>query len=290
MIIVEATGVQSLIQDEGRPGLASIGVTRSGSFDREAAELANRLVGNATSAAVVETIGHGLRLRTDQDVLVAVTGAVGDVVVSGRRCSRNTGLQLSGHDTVEIAPTAWGGRSYVAVRGGVAVARTLGSRSCDTLGHLGPPPLQIGDWLPVGPAHHPAPPIDHAPAAPTPGPATLRVTAGPRRNWFPADSWELLVRAEWQVAPSSNRVGIRLTGPRLDRAAGFVGLELPPEGLVRGAIQVPPDGQPIIMGPDHPTTGGYPVIGVVMPADLSRCAQLLPGETVNLRAILVAGR
>ena len=120
MIIVEATGVQSLIQDEGRPGLASIGVTRSGSFDREAAELANRLVGNATSAAVIETIGGGLRLRTDQDILVAVTGAVGDVMVSGRRCSRNTGLQLSAHDTVEVAPTSWGVRTYVAVDGGMS--------------------------------------------------------------------------------------------------------------------------------------------------------------------------
>ena len=242
MIVVDEPGPLALIQDEGRRGLASVGVTPSGAYDQQAADLANRLVGNESGAAVIEALGSGLRLRTDHDILVAVTGAAGGVVVSGRVVPRNTGLHLPAHCVIELkAPTA-GVRSYVAVRGGIAVPRVLGSRSRDTLGQIGPDPLQIGDWLPVGPPTAPAPPVAHAPA-PAPQPSgvrpLLRITPGPRRDWFDDTAWDILTTAPWQVAPSSNRVGVRLLGPSVPRVPRRQGVELPPEGLVRGAIQVP---------------------------------------------------
>lgn len=290
MFVVVATGAAALMQDQGRPGMASLGVTRSGAFDTVAAALANRLVGNPESAAVIEALGGGLALRTDDPAIVAVTGATGPVHVDGRAVARNATLTLRGDTHIELGAPSRGVRSYVAVRGGFAVRPVLGSRSYDTLGHLGPEPLQIGDWLPVGPATMPAAPVDHAPAPGSELPVALSIAPGPRRDWFTDSTWDTLLTSAWQVQPSSNRVGIRLGGPRLARTATRVDAELPPEGLIQGAIQVPPDGQPIIMGPDHPTTGGYPVIAVVAPADCAHCAQLVPGDSVHLRAILFAGR
>lgn len=290
MLVVESTGPSALLQDLGRPGLATLGVTRSGAFDLPAAALANRLVGNPESACVIEALSGGLILRADGPTVVAVTGASAEATLDGRRVAGNTALTMRSDSLLELPAPRAGVRSYVAVRGGIAVPAVLGSRSYDTLGRIGPEPLEIGDWLPIGPATLPAPPIDHAPMAMSTGEPVLDVTAGPRHDWFSADGWDVLVSATWRVQPTSDRVGIRLSGPVLPRTKDRTGAELPPEGLVQGAIQVPPDGQPIIMGPDHPTTGGYPVIAVLAPPDRSRCAQLVPGESVRLRAILVPGR
>lgn len=290
MLVVVSPGPSALLQDLGRPGLATLGITRSGAFDRESAALANRLVGNPESACVIEALGGGLALRADGPTLVAVTGASAGVTLDGRPVPRNTTLTMRSDGLLELSAPRAGVRAYVAVRGGFAVPAVLGSRSYDTLGRIGPEPLEIGDWLPVGPATLPTPPVDHAPMAAPTQDRVLEVTPGPRHDWFDGSAWHLLVSATWRVLPTSDRVGIRLHGPALPRAAHRSGTELPPEGLVQGAIQVPPDGQPIIMGPDHPTTGGYPVIAVLAPPDRSRCAQLVPGESVRLRAILVAGR
>lgn len=291
MILIEAPGTLATLQDQGRVGLSGIGVGRSGAFDMSAMDLANRLVGNNPTTAVIEALGSGLRLRAERDTLVAVTGAGGGLRAAGRPVPRNTALRLRTGELLELPVLTAGLRSYVAVRGGLVPPPILGSRSWDSLGKLGPPPLAPGDRLPLGPPTNPVPPVDQAP---TDGRgqagSVLSVTPGPRRDWFTEQAWRDLTLAAFRVLPTSDRVGIRLSGPKVTRAPERVGVELPPEALVRGAVQIPPDGQPIIMGPDHPTTGGYPVIAVVDSLSLARCAQLVPGETVRLRAILFAGR
>ncbi|GII00492.1 5-oxoprolinase subunit C family protein [Planobispora takensis] len=181
---------------------------------------------------------------------------------------------------VRVGTPATGLRTYLAVRGGVDVPPVLGSRSTDSLSGLGPAPLSPGATLPVGPARELAPiTVDAAPPPPA-ARTPVRLLAGPRDDWFVPDAPAALCARPYEVSQDSNRVGVRLRGAVLKRA---VDGELPSEGMVAGALQVPPDGQPIVFLADHPPTGGYPVIAVVAPADLARIAQLRPGDTVRFR-------
>ena len=268
------------MQDRGRPGWASIGVPRSGAADPAAHDLANRLVGNRPEAATVEMTAGGLRVRAGTAVLVAVTGAPLPVSVDGRGAPVSAPFVVPAGAVLAFGIPPRGLRSYLAVRGGVDVPAVLGSRSTDTLSGLGPAPLAAGDRLPVGSLAAEEPFVDVAPVA---GPAdrpVLRVLPGPRRDWLAPDAWTALVEAEWTVSPDSDRVGARLTGPRLARARDG---ELPSEGLVTGAVQVPPDGAPVLFLADHPVTGGYPVLAVVVTADLPAAAQLRPGDRLRFR-------
>jgi biotin-dependent carboxylase-like uncharacterized protein len=263
-LVVVDPGVASTVQDGGRCGYADLGVPRSGAVDPGVAGLVNRLVGNPSDAAVIETCGN-LVLRAEHPVLVATS-------------TEPAPRSMFGGETLVVRPGAGRLWHYVAVRGGVGVRAVLGSRATDTLSGLGPAPLAAGDRLPVGP--DPGTPIDtdHAPLRALPDRA--RVSAGPRVDWFHPDALHVLVTAAWTVAASS-RVGVRLAGPRIERR---VERELPSEGLVRGAIQVPPDGQPVMMLADHPTTGGYPVLAVVHPDDVAVVAQRSAGGQVRFRA------
>ncbi|MFN8126412.1 MAG: 5-oxoprolinase/urea amidolyase family protein [Candidatus Nanopelagicales bacterium] len=288
VIIVRHPGPLTTVQDRGRPGWSSVGVTPSGAYDRAAAHRANRLVGNSESHAVLEAVGGGLDLEFVDASVIAVTGATGSVAVDGVAAARNATVIVRAGARLTLGPLTRGLRSYLAVRGGIAVAPVMGSRSWDSLGRVGPPPLAVGDALPVGPGRGALPPLDHVPVVADDG--ALTMAPGPRLDWFAADSWRLLTSTEYLVSPDSDRIGVRLTGPALTRVAHRRTAELPPEGMVRGAIQVPPDGLPILLGPDHPTTGGYPVVGVLSGASSDRCAQLLPGDRVRLSAILDPGR
>jgi biotin-dependent carboxylase-like uncharacterized protein len=275
-------GPLTTVQDRGRPGLARLGIPPSGAADTDALELGNSLVGNDPEAAVLEATLLGPALRFAQPALVAVTGAHAGAIVSGRPLERGVAAEVPAGDVLELGRCTRGVRAYVAVRGGFAVPATLGSRSHDLLTGLGPPPLRDGDVLPVGaePANWPAP--GHAAPAPARDEVTLQVVLGPRVDWFAPEAVATLTEAPWRVGTASNRVGIRLEGPslaRLDRG------ELLSEGVVTGAIQVPHSGHPIILGPDHPTTGGYPVIAVVVAADLPLAGQLAPGATVRFRLL-----
>lgn len=267
MIEVLETGPLVTVQDRGRVGLAHLGVPRAGALDAPAAALANRVVGNDPDAAVLEVLLGGLVLRTDTGRWVAVTGASG----SGRA----EWLPAGGELRVGAPPT--GLRSYVAVAGGIAVEPVLGSRSTDTLAWVGPPRVGPGTRLPVG-APTREPPAFDAPRLPRPGP--LRIVPGPRDDWFADGALDLLCASAWAVDAESNRVGLRLDGPALRRTRD---VELASEGMVLGAVQVPPSGRPVVLLADHPPTGGYPVIGVVEADDLWQCAQLRPGETVRFR-------
>jgi len=278
MITVATPGIQALVQDLGRPGHAGWGVSASGAADRTALRQANRLIGNAEDAAAIEVVLGGLVLVADDPHWVAVTGAADRALVDGLAAGTHAPLHLDRGAQLEIPVPPAGLRSYVAVRGGLAVEPVLGSRSYDTLAALGPAPLQPGQELPVGPAAGPWPGVDLVPpAAP---PRSLRILPGPRRDWFTDRAWQSLITTEWRVGGAVGRIGIRLDGPVLDRSRSD---ELPSEGLIRGAIQVPPDGRPLIFGPDHPVTGGYPVIAVVRDADCDRAAQLRPGDPLRLR-------
>jgi biotin-dependent carboxylase-like uncharacterized protein len=272
-----AAGPLATVQDLGRPGLADLGVSRSGAFDRGALRLANRLVGNDESAAGIEFTLGGLVLRLAGPATIAFTGARCEL--SGHRGGWNAALSCPAGSVISAGTPVTGLRSYLAVRGGLAVAPVLGSRATDTLSGLGPEVLATGRQLPVGTAVAGEPgdfAVDPAPATGTP---TLRLAAGPRAGWFDADSLRRLFDSPWQLRPDSNRIGTRLAGaalrlrPEAERAAA----ELPSEPTLPGAVQVPPDGQPIVLGPDAPVTGGYPVIAVLPVTELDLLAQLRPG-------------
>ncbi len=280
MLSVLAPGPLTTVQDRGRPGHAAIGVTRSGAADPAAADLANRLVGNRPEAALLEATAGGLRVRAGRTVLVAVTGAPAPVEIDGRPAPFAAPVTLFAGAVLALGHPRRGLRSYVAVRGGIGVPPVLGSRSTDTLSGLGPSPVAAGTLLPVGDLAGEEPIVDVAPVGPPPDRPVLRVLSGPRRNWLDDAAWTALVTQRWTVGVDSDRVGLRLTGPHLARARGG---ELPSEGLVPGAVQVPPDGAPVLFLTDHPVTGGYPVLAVVVTADLPLAAQLRPGDVLRFR-------
>ena len=272
LLVVEA-GPMTTVQDVGRLGLASLGIGQSGACDRASYALANRLVANDPGAAVLEVTFGGLVLEASSDVVVALTGA---------RCPdapHNAPTALAAGEALRLLPPATGLRTYVAVRGGVDVPLVLGSRSTDVLAGLGPAAVSAGDRLPVGPPPGQFPLVDQAPVADPPGgDVAVRVLPGPRQDWFTGGSWSTLLSSEYEVTTDSNRVGIRLSGPALERVRTE---ELPSEGMLRGALQVPPSGLPVLFLADHPVTGGYPVIGYVDDADVDRCAQLRPGQRLR---------
>jgi biotin-dependent carboxylase-like uncharacterized protein len=271
---VDAIGPSVLVEDRGRSGWAHLGVPHSGALDPPAAALANRLVGNDEDAAVLEVMLGGLALTTDRGTWVAVTGASCPVEVDRRAREWAEAVRLEAGSRVTLGRPTSGLRSYLAVAGGIAVDPVLGSRSTDTLGRLGPAPVAVGDVLPVGtPGGSPA--AADTPRAAPHGPLRLRI--GPRADRVTGDVLDRLCATSYTVSPDSDRIGLRLMGEPLPMAGSD---ELPSEGIVVGAVQVPPDGRPVVFLADHPTTGGYPVVAVVEEADLWQCAQLRPGQPV----------
>ncbi|MFI0976622.1 biotin-dependent carboxyltransferase family protein [Streptomyces sp. NPDC021093] len=279
-------GALTTVQDEGRPGHAHLGVPRSGALDAHAHRLANRLVGNPRGAATLETTLDGVSLRTLVPVTVAVTGAPCPVRVDGRPVPWAAPVRVPAGALLDIGRPTAGLRTYVAVAGGVAVEPVLGSRSADLLSGLGPDPLASGVLLPVG-APHPTPPaVDTVPWQAPPAELVLPLLLGPRHDWFTAEAVRMLAAPGYRVSPAANRIGLRTEGPALARTKND---ELPSEGMVLGAVQVPPDGLPVVFLADHPVTGGYPVIGVVPEEHLPAAAQAVPGTPIRF-AVRGAGR
>ncbi|MDT7708972.1 MAG: hypothetical protein QOG20_4579 [Pseudonocardiales bacterium] len=278
---VLAVGASALVQDLGRPGLAASGVGRSGAADRAALRLANRLVANPEDAAGVEVVFGGLSVRARQPLTVALAGAHAPADLDGRPMGHHAVLPLRRGQVLTLGVPPTGLRTYLAVRGGIAVEPVLGSRATDVLSGVGPAPLGPGDVLAVGPEPSAFPLIDVAPVAvPPSGTVTLRAVLGPRAGWTGDPG--ALARTTWTASSRSDRVGMRLEGEplrRLDRR------ELPSEGMVRGAVQVPPGGEPVLFLADHPVTGGYPVVAVVLDADVDRAAQVRPGQQVRFTLV-----
>ena len=277
---VTDVGLHVTVQDLGRPGQAHLGVPRSGALDEPAHRLANRLVGNPESAATLECLGGRVAFRTRSAVTVAVTGAQVPVRVDGRDLDWGNGVPVPAGALIEVGDATAGLRAYVAVSGGIEVEPVLGSRATDLLSGVGPAPVEQGDVLPVGtPADKPVP-VDVV--RPRPAGRQLRLRLGPREDWFEPDSVEALSGSSYVVGSASNRIGLRLEGEKIRWRSKE---ELPSEGMVLGAVQVPPNGQPVVFLNDHPTTGGYPVIGVVLADDVPLCAQLRPVDEVTLRVV-----
>lgn len=263
LLAVSAAGVATSIRDGGRTAMAHLGRGRGGAVDLAALHLANRLVGNPADAPAFETSG-GLVLRAERAVMVAVAGSQVDLEVSaGPPLGWGVPTAVPAGAVVRVGRLRGGMRVYLAVRGGVQAATGT---------------LVDGAWSAEVPA-------DGEPsvvaAVPRPLDRPVRLWPGPRLDRFAPGTWDVLTTSRWVVGADSDRVGVRLTGPALRVVARG---ELPSEGLIEGAVQVPPDGRPIVMLADHPVTGGYPVVAVVDRADLDVIAQAPPGQTIELVA------
>ncbi|MBY3989763.1 biotin-dependent carboxyltransferase family protein [Rhodococcus fascians] len=279
-LTVLQTGPLCTVQDRGRRGHAAVGVGRSGAADLRSHDAANRLVGNDSGAATLEVTFGGLQVRAEFDAVMAVTGAHVICRVDGTVQGLHSTLVVRAGQELTLSPPTSGLRSYLAVRGGIDVPSVLGSRSTDTMSGLGPARLSPGTALPVGDATDQWPATDFV--VPNPLEQTLHIMFGPREDWFTEHARSVLVQQPWTVTQDSDRVGIRLDGAEpLTRA---VDDELPSEGMVLGALQVPPSGQPVLFLADHPVTGGYPVIAVVTADDVSAAAQLTPGTRIQFHA------
>ena len=278
---VPEPGPLTTVQDLGRSGLAHLGVGHSGACDQLAIRLANRIVGNRESAAALEVTIGGLGLRFSHGTWVAFTGARAPLTVDGRAGSFFGPVFAPAGGELRVGLSKEGMRSYLAVRGGVDVRPVLGSRSTDLLNGIGPSVLRAGDVVVVGDEMDgPVAAIDLVPTRAIDSEPVLGLALEPRPEWFTADALEKLVDATWEVSRDSNRIGVRLIGPMLERAQ--LG-ELPSEGLVAGAIQIPPSGQPVLFLADHPVTGGYPVIAILRQASLPAAAQLRLGQRLHFR-------
>ena len=280
MIEVRQAGRCDLVMDLGRPGRGAQGVPAGGAADVTALAAANRLVGNDPGAAGLEIALAGPGLCFPAGGVAALTGArFAATRSSGVPVAWNETLVLAAGETLSFGTAETGVRCWLAVRGGVAVDPVLGSRSTflpGGWGGLAGRVLRAGDRLPLGPAagevrllRARAPAIERD--------APLRVVAGPQIGGFDDAGLAAFFGGSFLVGPASDRRGLRLTGPRVCHAQP----ELPSQGVLPGAIQVPPDGQPIVLGWDGPVTGGYPVIATVIGADLPRLAQLRPGDPVR---------
>ncbi|HKD88615.1 MAG TPA: urea amidolyase family protein [Streptosporangiaceae bacterium] len=292
-------GPLTTIQDLGRAGLAHLGVPASGAADAGSLRLANELVGNDEGAACLEVTLGRLELRFGFDAAVALAGAPAPVRLipaAGTGPAHETAFAVPAGTALRLGAPPTGLRSYLAISGGIDVPPVLGSRSADLLSGLGPAPLRPGDRLRVGRARS-RPVSEKARRPRTAGPSAaaqrpgappqitetvLRVIRGPRDDWFSEGAISALAGESYQVTAASNRSGLRLAGPPLHRERRD---ELPSEGVAAGSLQVSHDGQPILLLADRPTTGGYPVIGVVVSADLDVAAQLRPGQRVRFQLV-----
>ncbi len=273
MIDIATAPPFATIQDLGRFGHRASGVPVSGAMDRDALRLANSLVGNPPEAAAIEWALGGGAIVFRRPMRYALAGAL-----RAPRCAvANAG------DTIAVMPPLNGRFFYIAIEGGIDVPMVLGSRSTylpGAFGGLEGRMLRTGDRLPVG-----VPRATNTPLPPVPGPYPLtsdpvRLIFGPHKGAFTPQHREQFLATAFTIARASDRTGYRLDGAPL--AAGDFGTRLS-EPVCPGAIQITTSGQPIVLMPDAPTVGGYPVIGVVHSADLGRFAQLRPGDPVEFR-------
>jgi antagonist of KipI len=286
---VKEPGFFTTVQDLGRPNAIAAGVPPGGAMDRFAHRAANLLAGNDEGAATLECTLSGPALVALQPCLVAITGADLDPHVNGRPEPTWTGMFLSEGDELSFAGRRSGARAYIAVAGGIAGDRWLGSLSTNMLaarGGMHGRLVAAGDVISVG--GQPSTPaisgrhLDHD-LRPDYADHMLRAIGGPHIKRLGADGRRALFGSAFRVSRDSDRMGYRLEGPVL----GASGDELLSFGLVAGAVQVPRSGQPILLMADHQTAGGYPVVATVASAAMPVAAQLLPGDEVSFAEVSV---
>jgi len=286
-LVVVEPGLLDLVQDAGRQGAAAMGVPRAGAADGDALALVNLLLGNHPAAAVVESTGAGPRLRVVGDAHLAVVGAGPgsvDVSIDGHPVPDATVVPVADGQVVSVGRIRRGLRAYVGVAGGLETPRLLGSRSSDVLSGLGPGRLRAGDRLARGAPGRVRGTLDR-PAATPAGATVLRVLPGPHLAGAGSgsDAVERLAAMPWRVGARVDRVGVRLEP--VGHRGPWCGGPVASTPMVTGAVQLPPDGHPIVLLPDHATVGGYPVVACVITADLPLLGQLAPGDAVAFVAV-----
>ncbi|UIJ36181.1 biotin-dependent carboxyltransferase family protein [Allobranchiibius sp. GilTou73] len=278
---VLAVGPQALVEDLGRPGVAHLGVPASGAADRASLAQGNRLLGNPAGAAGIEVLLGGFACRVDSPVLLALTGAPVAATLDDEPAPFGTPFAVRRGQRLALSTPEHEMRTYLCVRGGLGGTRHFGSVAADPTSGLGTPPLAPGDRLPIGTASdEPTAGLAVAGVDTAGAPIEVRATWGPRQDRLTGRAARQLAEGVWTVSPQLDRVGIRLEGATLSLRSDE---QLSSEGVVRGAVQVPPSGAPVIFLADHPTTGGYPVVAVVADRDTDRLAQLRPGDRLRLR-------
>ena len=293
-------GLQTTVQDLGRWGSQAYGVPVAGAMDPRALRIANALVGNVATAAGLEVAFSGPRLQFDDERVVAVAGADFELSVDGQPVGMSRPVVVRCGSCLAFGRRRRGARAYLSVAGGIAVPVVLGSRAthvASRMGGLAGRAVAAGDRLPLGDTH--VDPPSRLPVWPLASdffspPGRLRVLPDPQHESFAHDALALLQSAPFVVSTLSDRMGFRLTGPRLEPRAGddFISDPTP-----LGALQVPPSGQPVLLMADRQTTGGYPKLATVITADVHRAAQLSPGDAVSFEvctheeamAALIAG-
>ena len=275
--VIEAGALTSVQTAAGRPGWRYLGVPVGGAADAWSARLANRLIGNVDDAPLLEITLLGPTLLFTEQATVAVTGAPFDASIDGMPLPWVTGRTVRAGALLRFG-SGEGSRAYLAIGGGIVVEELLGSAATDLrngFGGLDGRALRPSDRLTIGP---PSTRLRRWTGTPPTGP--IRIVDGPQSNSLSASE---LTDRPWSVAVASDRTGVRLDGPPLMAAAA----EVESMGLPLGAIQVPPDGRPIVLLADRPVTGGYPVPACVIRADIGRVARLLPGDAVAFASVSV---
>jgi biotin-dependent carboxylase-like uncharacterized protein len=277
-------GLLTTIQDCGRWGWQSRGVSVAGPMDPYSHRLGNALVCNDSDAAVLEMTLVGPSMEFDDERIVSVTGADFDLTVDGRAAPVSAPFVVPAGAVLRIGARCRGARAYLAIAGGIAVPPVLESRSThlpSAMGGLDGRPLRPGDRLPLGEKRGRTPfswKKGYGPFSVPDGRATVRILPGPQLDRFASDALDILQSAPYVLDANSNRMGFRLRGPTLRHVGGA---EMLSDATPMGAIQVPADGQPIVLMADRQTTGGYPNIATVISADIGLVGQLAPGDSIS---------
>ena len=284
-LIVVTVGPATSVQDAGRFGAQRYGLTTSGTMDRVALAAANCLAGNAPFAAAIEIGPFGASFTARNGaVRVALSGAARVADIAGTPLALNETALIAEGETLKLGAARNGMFSYLAVEGGLKGAPVFGSLSVNARSGLGSPfprPLQPGDALDVGTAQ--LAPHERALDAFDQPASAIRVVMGPQDDEFGA-ACDVFLNSEWRISATSDRMGYRLEGPKVEHSGGH---NIVSDGAVHGSIQVPGNGQPIVLMADHGTTGGYPKIATVISADLGCFAQMPSGSIFRFKAISV---
>ena len=277
-------GPLTTVQDAGRPGLRRYGIPASGAMDQFAYRVANLLAGNPETAPALEVMFPGLALEALADVTIAIAGADLDAHIGDRPAPTWAAVRLPPGVRLEFRSLKSGCRAYVAAAGGFEAPAFLGSRSTFLKGRIGAA-VQAGDVLAV-PSAPPSPPtlasLPPELMRPLPTPFTIRVIPGPQAGHFTARGTATFLESEYTVSPKSDRQGIRTEGPAIETVRGS---DIITDPTPLGAVQVPGDGQPIILLRDGQSTGGYAKIGVVISADLDWFGQMVAGDALRFQAV-----
>ena len=285
-LVVTSIGPASSVQDGGRPGWQRYGLTSGGAMDRLSLAAANTLVGNDALSAAIEIGPFGAAFTArDGAVRIALAGASRNADIAGRPVAFDSSMTLAEGETLTLGFARGGSFSYLAIEGGIAGELMFGSLAVNARAGLGSPyprPLQAGDELQVAAASGAAECRIEMPASDD---APIRVVMGPQDDEFSDEAKALFLASEWKISATSDRMGYRLEGPVIKHLHGH---NIVSDGTVNGSVQVPGNGQPIVLMPDRGTSGGYPKIATVISADFGRFAQIPAGRGFRFKAVTMA--